>query len=884
METSEAIKYFLALNRTRIARLTELFPTQQRPFIELLPLIFHTNSPVLPGFINNTVPAGISDFRPKDAELDAAQKFNRSFTFKRRALRHYPILGVYLINDHGCISYPNKAKFELWVVHSRQLSDDAQQLLKQKMVAIQSWAQDLNIQLHIRLFNIDTLNQQSITNYDLDRFYLNGLVLAGELPLWWAIPPEQELDYQQTVQQLDQQRSSSRNSFIDFGPLPTEIEAQPLFHQGYQQLNQVMDCGLISALNLLYLNHCLDVYPNVKWLCHRFKNAIYQNVRDPLQLDSNILKLTVLAEETTISPEYLLLAKQSLYVLFKERLSQNIDTALYPWRREFCEHLSSSWQWSEQDIEHLDNLSQSRYRQCLAKFEHIRILLFDISNAVFNFAKQQKLVVEVQQKQVQRKQYLYDSAPDVINRLPATFLPSNAEEHLYLSRTAHDQGWTISDFPADHMRNAPLYHGESLLQVLAWAINNHVLIKSTRLKIADKTHQVSLNTVMQLVQQLLISKVAEKQDIVTDDAMSSPAKLQQVMLFVNLEQSPKDNLSQQGLVLSSLQSDPLNYALKKQSLVLTVEALVYSSWGQWHYITQQKIDSPLQVLASIIQWQPAKITAGALSCWCPSESHGQAINKRILGLFSEVITHYLLHSSSGNYHINIANQHYRIHWLAERCHIGVLPKQEKLTQTLVTANTQFSASKFDYSIENSALLNHLLQQQSPEQITLFLQLHNKVIIIYLLDELGNIIEQHFEGLTESTLITHFYHFLSTIKLKNTVNRLRFYRLEKTNTSWEINAIPIQAPPKQGYLPVTVEMESNKDDAMCKINCGSEYFEGNANDKKTFSGVRSLVLKLRQTHQRYPLYITELTFNQENELASNQYILQKQRLEQLLNLG
>lgn len=78
------------------------------------------------------------------------------------------------------------------------------------------------------------------------------------------------------------------------------------------------------------------------------------------------------------------------------------------------------------------------------------------------------------------------------------------------------------------------------------------------------------------------------------------------------------------------------------------------------------------------------------------------------------------------------------------------------------------------------------------------------------------------------------------------------------------------------------MDSADDNAQCKICCGTEIFEGAANDKSIFDNVKNLVLRLRQTHQRYPLYITELSFRQENGLATNQYILQKQRLEQLLN--
>lgn len=757
MDSSDAIKHFLALNRTRIARLSELAPAAQQPFIDLLPLIFHLNSTVLPGFINANVPAGISDYRPEDMHVDAAQKFNNSFSFKRKALRHYPIIGVYLINDNGTIEFPEAAEFELWLVHSNQLTEAEQEQLQQKLVAVQNWADSIQITLNVRLFNVDTLSQHPISAYDLDRFYLNGLVLAGSLPQWWAVSPEQELDYQTAVQQLNDQRRPSQNTFIDFGELSFELQAQSLFDLSYQQLNQAMDQGLEPILDLLYQQYLLNSYPKVNGLSHVFKQAIYQDEVDPLPLDCNLLKLQALSEDMSLSAEQLVLAQQSLYVLFKERLSQTVALATHPWRREFCNKLVASWHWSTEQIEYLDNRSQAHYRQCLTEYEQVRSLLFDVSLSLLDFAKQQELAFKAPQKQLQQKQQLYDVAPDIISHLPLAFLPASSEEHLFLLRTNQEQGWLIND-QAITVTTQPLYQADSLLQVLAWTINNQLLTKSTRLKIADQTNKIAINTVLQLVQRLLNSPLATPADVITDQSLNSPEKLKQIMLFVNLEQAPQDNLSQQGLVLSSLQSDPLNYANNKQSLVLSVEAFVSSSWGQWHYLTQQKVDSPLQMLASLLRWQPETITAGALSCWCPSETHGQSISKRISSLYSEVITHYLLNPISGNYQLNISNQHYRIQWSADRCDAGLLSKQKELTRALATANTQFSASKFDYSIADSVLFNQLLRHQSPEQITSFLQFHKKIITIYLLDELGNIIKQQFEDLTESTLITHFYHF------------------------------------------------------------------------------------------------------------------------------
>jgi len=881
METSDVLKQFLAFNRTRIARLRELSPIQQQAFIELLPLIFHSNSATLPAFISDSAPAGISDYQPNEVELSAAQKFNHSFNFKRKALRHYPILGLYLINDHGGLQFPLRADFDLWLVHSEQVASAEQALLQQKSQALQQWATSLDINLTIRLFNISDLNPSSFTAHDLNRFYLNGLVLAGSLPAWWLVPPD-TTDYQQAVQQLTQQRRLNHHSIIDFGELPVEMDPQPLFDLTYKQLNLAMEHGLEALLDLLYSQYCLLNYPQHNWLCNDLKHTVYQDEKNPLQIDSNLLKLTKLQQQGELSNERLLLVKQALYFLFKERLSQQVAHAIYPWRREFCSQLIDKWQWSEQQIKDLDRRSQATYRQCITEYEQLRNIVFDVSHSLLNFAEQHQLNCEQQIKQLRRKQQLHESAPDIIACLPPALLPKNSEQHLYLYRTTQQQGWMLNEVAIIGNKQVALYQADSLVQVLAWAIANQLLTKSTRLKIADQTHQIAINTILQLVEQLLRSNLKELTPTISEQNLEQPATIKQLLLVINLEHSPTDNLSQQGLVLSSLQSDPLNHAANRQSLIVTVEALVLTSWGQWHYITYQGLDSPLQVLAKLLQWQSEQLSADNIISWCPSEAHGQSISNRLSTLYNEVITHYKTTATSGNYFVAISEQLYQLHWQHEACFVRLVSKQGNMLQVLMDVNRHFSTSKVDSSIKHNELFNQLLRYQSPQQITLFLQLQSAQITIYIVDELGNLIEQHFYGLTESTLITHFYHFLNTIKLKNEINKLRFYRLEKVNSDWQVNVIPLQTPAGQSYLPVMVEMDSADDHAQCKIYCGQELFQGTANDKSVFHAVRELMLRLRKSHQQYPLYITKLTFSQGGPYTSNQYLLQKQRLEQLLN--
>lgn len=87
--------------------------------------------------------------------------------------------------------------------------------------------------------------------------------------------------------------------------------------------------------------------------------------------------------------------------------------------------------------------------------------------------------------------------------------------------------------------------------------------------------------------------------------------------------------------------------------------------------------------------------------------------------------------------------------------------------------------------------------------------------------------------------------------------------------------------KYPYLPVIIEMDSPDEAARCTIHCGSSSFSGVANQLTLFMQVRNLVLSLRKANNNYPLYISQLTFKQHN-VAVGDYLIQKQRLEYLLN--
>jgi len=884
VEANQALTQFQSINRIRIERLKELAPKSQQDFFDLLALLFHINSEELPAYISDDkIPAGIIDYQPNNAVIDAAKLLNPLFNFKRRPLRHYPIQGVYLINDHGGVRYPDSPTFELWLVHSGASTQT--ESLQHKLTAVAHWAESLGIDLSTRLLTEASLSQNSLSADDLNRFYLNGLVLAGSVPLWWAISPEQEAsDYTQTAKSLTQQRLLGHTSTLDFGPIP-EADPQLLLEQASSCLLLAMEQGLESSLNVLYSQFLLTELPNITWLCQLFKSLVYQGDRDPLSVDINVLKLHALLDFPEVSNEHKFLAQQSLYLIFNERLSQQVSQARYPWRRKVIKHLEPQWQWPQHVAKTLDQRQESNYRHCRAEYEILKDLHLSIRESLSQFAK--KHHIDHQQshdKLMQKHQLQHDVAPDTIPRLPSALLPTTTEENVYLYRFNEGGDWLINDLPLNSATEHALFKAPSLLRVLAWAVHNRLLVQPNRLKVSDNTEQFSTNSVLKLTQQLLRSPLATRPSHSAEDDLATTAECQQLMLFINLEQgAPQDTLSQQGLVRSSLQNDPLNYALKKQNLINSVEGLIYSSWGQWHYFSHAGKTAVLDMLTTVLLWKPSKSPAELTLCWCPSDAHGKVIERRIETLYSDVIAHYKSSPDNGDYLISISESYYLLQWQPGSYDFTLAPRKHGVFDILGKKRVHFSSTRVDTSLDPFGLFKQLLRLQSPKQLTLFLTLEKKSTILYLLDEHGTLYTQTFNGLTESTLNGHFHHFLNSIKQKNDIERLRFYRLKKAkNKVWEISAMPLSSMTQKDYLPVTIELSSTDKAAQCTIHCGPQAFSGSADDQALFLQVNELVLSLRKSSSRYPLYITELSFPEALRYSSYDYITQKQRLETLLN--
>lgn len=871
MDRVQAHRFFQALNHERILRLLQLAPDRHCLILELLPFLFHINHKLLPGYISDDVPAGLIDYRPDKKILDRAKQLEKSFRYRRRALRRYPLRGLYLINPHGQLNYPRHAQFEIWLLFSDLLNTQARQLLAQKLDAICDWARLSGLDLQARLFSESELAAGCLTSWQRDQFYSGGLVLAGSQPYWWLTSPAEDQSYNDKVRELKSQRMLKQISLADFGAVAA-FDAEDLFQLSISKLFESLQDGN-ELLDLFYLAACLQ-QPSAFALSPLFKQALYQQQTEIAAFDSNYLKLQSLERKQVDTG-----LREAFYLMSHEPLSKPVRQALVPWRRSFLYKLTEQWGWDkdkykEQDHQAQDISATRQRQQKLGQLCRLLIQQLQILQSHHQWPDKQPLT---RLKKIFH--YRYEAGLDQITTVPRKLRPDSNSERLFLTRFRDDKRWFLSQQAMTKASNDKLFEHESLLQVLAFAISNHLLSRSNWLSVTDQHQAITTSTVVELTQQLLRSPLADS-DLKADlDTFSESETLAGVWLFINLQTQPNDNLTQQGLQLSSKLNDPLNYSSYRHSLVMSVDGLIQSSYGVWYSVEFSGEQASLETLRYLLVWQPDATTES--HCWCPTPIFGQVISARIHDLLKQLFGHFHRFRDQGRFLLDIADRPYTLQWQAQQAEFLRRPASQDIWQSLTANLSQFSASQLDRYLDKDGLFRHLLSYQSPLQISVFIYLEQHTIICYLLDEYGNLQRQQYQHLTESTLLSHLQLFLSEIKQRNQIPHLRFYRLNRQQQQWQ--SLPVAVPQKaRGYLPVKVRMSSIALDADCQVTCGQKQFAGQADDPALFANVHKLVLALRQQQQSYPVYLNSLSFSDDQYYPAAVYMQHKQRLEKLFN--
>jgi len=327
---------YLQINAGRLQRAMAGLSPRQQQVLTVLPVLFHVNHPLLPGYVSSTTPAGICDFEPSADQVFEAQRLARAFSYKARDnTSPRPIDGLFLIGSLGTLAQAEDSDIDVWVCHTSDLEREALEALQRKCQLLETWAASQGADTHIFLIDTQAFAQGQRTGQLgtddcgttqhyllLDEFYRTTLWLAGRTPLWWLVPPDQENGYPAYAQALLAKRFVRPGEALDLGHL-AQIPGHEFVGAGLWQLFKGIDAPHKSLLKLLLTEAYASEYPAVRCLSLDYKQAVFANQLDLDRLDPYVMVYRRIERYLMQRREQarLELVRRSLYLKVNSKLS-----------------------------------------------------------------------------------------------------------------------------------------------------------------------------------------------------------------------------------------------------------------------------------------------------------------------------------------------------------------------------------------------------------------------------------------------------------------------------------------------------------------------------------------------------------------------------------
>ncbi|WFP51138.1 class I adenylate cyclase [Methylomonas sp. EFPC3] len=907
---TQRFKYF---NQQRLLHVQSLLQPRQQDFLKLLPLLFHQNHPLLPGFVSLESPAGIPDYTPGKQTLDVAKQFSKGFVYKRKALRQYPIHALFLMGSVGSMAFSKESDIDIWLCHASGLAADELAELQQKAREVEKWAAALKIEAHFFLVDAEQfvrgentpISQESSGETQhyllLEEFYRTSIYVAGRTPVWWLVPPEQEADYAQYVQHLLENRFVAESEVLDFGNLnnmPTaEFVSATLWHI-YKSLTSPHK----SLLKLLLMESYASEFPHPHWLCQALKQAVYRGDFSVESLDPYLLmysKVDAYLRQAG-SKRRLDLIRECFYMKIMAGSGPIPDSRLRQLRESFLHQVAEQWHWPEALLE---NLASQRYWDIKrANSEHgvIRDQLQQCLRMIIKFTG---LPIDQAQREnrdlglIGRKLRAgLDQRPGKIEILTTRGAVHTTPDLLIAKEIAAEHAaplWRLySDRSAAQQGSAEgaIKQADSLLEILCWAVLNGLYKKALNLQVSALSLKLAGNDIYQLLNELhgfFQSRLPSGDSGLV--AYAAPNRLSASLLLVNLGESLAIDANGQQLVMSE-RSDPLSYGESRQCFVQSIEKLSVSSWGEVTLQRYAGMDGLFNCLLDVVHNGGTQFGSDALRVLCYTPVRGRSIVLRIESLFNNLRKCFVAAGIGAQRYLIPAETGYCLFQFNNgRLGYFGLDNHTQLLQELAKPQPQFSAVLFDDYVLEQTYIPLLYRYNLADTVQLFYHATSKHVAVYILDEKGSLFVRQHHNANPEHILAHYSVFLGTLLAQAQLPdglAIRFYEIQR-NSAGVVSCQTVQVKLGASVFDLRVRIVS-EDSGAVAVYANERRFLIDGPD--SYKAVRSDILGYRNSHDDYPFHITEidapcrvLGAEHSAELQTVHFLNYKQKMEDKLNI-
>lgn len=924
---------FLTLNQNRFERACTSLSERQQQFIQLLPLLFHINHPMLPGYVSGTTPSGIYGFKPDKDILRIAKIMARSFQYTRDFSDKTPgIDALFLMGSAGSIAQSDTSDLDIWVCHNPLLNSAGYLALERKCELISQWAaQHINLETHFFLMTGENFQSGKCSHLSseasgsaqhyllLDEFYRTALWLAGKVPLWWFVPGSQEQNYADYSQQLLGKRFIKAVDVVDFGGLP-EIPPNEFIGAGIWQLYKAIESPYKSVLKLLllevYAAKFISSVPgvSVEPLALTFKQLIYAGDPDVNALDPYVMIYHCVQEYLLSTGQLprIELVRRCFYFKTNRLISRKSSQAQKSWQRLLLEPLVASWRWDIQQLQLLDDRANWKSPHVIAE----RALLVNELNHSYRLLsdlnKQMGLQAAISADELMilgRKLHAaFERKAGKIEWINPGISRDLSESSLCMLEEQSTLGgvWLLlrgyqQDATSSTMNAEPVKRARSLVELLLWCHVNGILVTGTHLDIvSQRFHATSLQKqqLVQAIQQWL----PDIQMVAAHHAFTANAQTERLLMLFNVGVEPQAELHKKGMHMLSSQSDPLGFSGFKENLVLTADVVQLNSWGEL-VVRHYEKDGLLNALLHYLRLIPpgSKGILPELTLRCFSLGQGANIVQRLTDLWNDIRACYYsgARAIASRYIFEMGDEYFMLQFLHHQPQLYRYNTYEKLLEKLAQAQSEYSPIVVDrYGLRDKplAVISQVLKSSA---VYLFYQVDQQETgqrraQVTIVDNKGSLFSVHTHYHSLHTFLNPLLGFIYNSLQRQQwfdptagvqlAENIHIYELESTskyqvsaarNPSWVVQQRPMPPSLSAGFfMNIKAVAEYNSAGALgFTVFCNEEEFSELAHGDNLFKAVAEFILSHRPSGETYPCYITDLDLSLCSDVLAQQTGLQ-----------
>ncbi len=939
----EVHRSFSNLNRERLARIAEAMSPHQRAFIDVLPLMFHANHPMMPGYVDKRCPLGVCEYTPGERALRAATKIARSFSNGRRALRTLDIEALYLMGSTGTIAQSVRSDFDVWLCHREGLEADRLAMLQAKCEGISAWAKDLGMEVHFFLMQSEQFRTQGAEALSsessgstqhhllLDEFYRTALHVAGKAPLWWLVPPEFEDDYDGFVHTLSRHRFVKPDEYLDFGPV-ANVSAAEFFGATLWQLSKAVSAPHKSLLKILLLEAYASDHPDVDLLSMRFKRAVYQGELSADALDPYVLLLGKVEDHLAAlgDEDRLALARRSLYFKVNQPLSASA-TSRPDWRRHVVEGLARRWGWDEALLRVLDQRRHWKIDRTLKERQALVAALTRSYKSLSRFGREHAgdaLISERDMTILGRKLFTaFEHKAGKVELVNHAISDDLSEPQITLQRVRPPDGqpyWLLfrgNQSSREANVTDAVKRGWSALELIAWAYFNGLLVSSTGVAVVARDERLDGRDTAAVNEHLHRHFPHSLTEAGTLEDFSHIPGLAASALFVNLGVDPLSSHTRKGHSITTSRGDALSFSGWQENLVQTIDLLIVSSWGEVLTFRYDGVAGLMSCLCEHLRWC-ARTPAEPVLPSCCEPRQGQTVTRRLGELFEDVARWFVDSGAERRRYVLRAGREYHV-VLAT----GVVPSHEfsgsfsELLRHLGRPNAEFTQVCFDRSALDDPLVARVYDANVANEVQFYFRVSGRQAQVLATDEHGSLFVDRVPFHSQEALMHQFGQFFDAVGIRQSVSgtlptvepgassasltqalhelqasrgrgpRLRFYRVGRDGEGYTFEELEYARPGSPGsYFDVQVIGDTINGETIFTLYCNGEEFSTQEHGASVFDRVTEHIVAHRTGANRsYPVYITDIDLSRlpmedgaSGRLQTAHYLHHKRGIERRLN--